>query len=68
MIHPKVTKICPALATALKANPSIKELFQKMAPSHQQEYNSWIASAKKLETQQARIAKALEMIGAKTGK
>jgi uncharacterized protein YdeI (YjbR/CyaY-like superfamily) len=65
MIHPKVTKICPALAAALKAHPSVKELFQKMAPSHQQEYNSWIASAVKPETQQARVAKALEMIGAK---
>ena len=63
MKHPKVTKICPALAEALKAQSHLKEIFQKLPPSHQQEYNSWIASAKKPETQQTRLEKALAMIG-----
>ena len=62
MKHPKVTKLCSALADALKAQPEIKEIFQRLPPSHQQEYNSWIACAKRPDTQKMRVENALQMM------
>jgi uncharacterized protein YdeI (YjbR/CyaY-like superfamily) len=51
-----------ALALALAAKPRLRKIYDAMPPSHQREYNTWIASTKKPETQQARVAKALTMI------
>ncbi len=60
----KGTEICPALATALAAQPRVLKIFEAMPPSHQREYNKHIAEAKKPETAQRRAEKALEKIGA----
>jgi uncharacterized protein YdeI (YjbR/CyaY-like superfamily) len=51
-----------ALAVALASKPRLLKIYDSMPPSHQREYNTWIASTKKPETQQARVAKALKMI------
>ncbi len=51
-----------ALALALATKPGLQKIYSSMPPSHQREYNTWIASTKKPETQQARVAKALKMI------
>ena len=59
----KAVEICPALAAALKAKPAVRKIFESMPPSHQREYNKWVAEAKKEETQQRRAEGAVEKIG-----
>ena len=49
------------LKKALKAN-KLEKGFAEYSYSHQREYVLWIDSAKKDETRQRRIAKAIEMI------
>jgi uncharacterized protein YdeI (YjbR/CyaY-like superfamily) len=39
--------------------------FEKMSFTHRKEYITWIESAKKQETRERRIVKALEMLKAK---
>lgn len=41
--------------------------FNKLSPSHQNEYVKWISEAKKPETRLVRIKKMCEMIGQSTG-
>jgi hypothetical protein len=50
------------LVKALGQNTPAKDAFDKLSYSHQKEYVGWIESAKKAETRQARIAKAMEML------
>jgi uncharacterized protein YdeI (YjbR/CyaY-like superfamily) len=40
-------------------------IFEKMSFTHRKEYITWIESAKKQETRERRIVKALEMLKAK---
>lgn len=61
--HPAI-ELCPVLAQALQAAPSVQKIFAAMPPSHQREYNRHVAEAKKPETQTVRAAKALAMIAA----
>jgi hypothetical protein len=49
------------LKKALKAN-KLKKGFAEYSYSHQREYVMWIEAAKKVETRQRRIEKAMEMI------
>lgn len=44
-----------------------KTKFEKLPPSHQREYNTWIVDAKQPETRRKRAAKAVEMIMDKKG-
>ena len=50
------------LVKALGQNSLAKAAFDKLSYSHQKEYVAWIEGAKKIETRQTRIAKALEML------
>jgi uncharacterized protein YdeI (YjbR/CyaY-like superfamily) len=50
------------LVRALGLNQPAKAAFDKLSYAHQKEYVAWIESAKKDETRQARIAKALELL------
>ncbi len=54
------------LDSYLAQNPELKKIFDTLPPSHQAEYQKWIAEAKNLETRQKRIIKAAEMIAAKS--
>jgi len=51
------------LAQALAGNPQVKSVFENLSYSHQNEYVDWIQSAKKAETRQSRIEKALVLLG-----
>ena len=51
-----------ALAAALKKNKAAAQQFESMSPSCRREYCEWIASAKREETRDKRIAQAMEMI------
>lgn len=48
--------------TALKEKPEAQGYFEKLSYSHKKEYVQWITGAKKAETRNARIRKAVEML------
>ena len=50
------------LASALEAAPEAKAVFEKLPPSHRQEYVRWVSEAKKVETRADRSQKAVAMI------
>ncbi len=52
------------LAAALQKDQTAQAIFEKIAYSHRKNYVEWIESAKKAETRQSRIEKAVEMIKA----
>jgi uncharacterized protein YdeI (YjbR/CyaY-like superfamily) len=50
---------------ALRKNKKLLNIFEAMPPSHKKEYITWIADAKREETKNARIEKALNLIAEK---
>ena len=58
----KGVDIPPKLATALKADGRLKEQFEAFTPYKQREYAEHIGGAKREETQDARLEKAIPMI------
>jgi uncharacterized protein YdeI (YjbR/CyaY-like superfamily) len=53
------------LSAALGRSAKAAAAFEALAPSCRREYIEWIASAKRPETRDRRIAQALEMIEAR---
>jgi uncharacterized protein YdeI (YjbR/CyaY-like superfamily) len=51
-----------ALAEALAGNGSARAAFDRLAFTHRKEFARWIAEAKRDETRERRVAKALEML------
>lgn len=64
-LQPREPEVPEALAQALAAQPQIEQVWSGLSPSCRREYAQWIAEAKKPETRDARIAKALPMIAAR---
>ena len=60
--QPREVEVPAALATALASDPAAKAAFDGMAFSHRKEYARWITEAKREETRQSRVHKALEML------
>jgi len=54
----------PELAEALSASRDLKEAFDALAYTHRKEFARWIGEAKKTETRERRLAKAVDMIRA----
>lgn len=52
----------PELAKALARQPKVQAQFDAMSPSQRREYCEWIAEAKKPETRERRLLKAMEQI------
>jgi uncharacterized protein YdeI (YjbR/CyaY-like superfamily) len=52
----------PKDVKAALTKQKIKPIFDKLAYSHQKEHITWIDSAKKPETRQARIEKMMKML------
>jgi uncharacterized protein YdeI (YjbR/CyaY-like superfamily) len=50
------------LKRAFKSEKEAKAAFEKLSYTHKREYVMWIEEAKKEETRQRRIAKAIEML------
>lgn len=50
------------LKTALSKDKEAKAAFDKLPPSHQKEYVTWINEAKKEETRARRVAQTIEML------
>ena len=61
---PREVEVPPALLAAFERDSAAKATFDKLAFTHRKEYARWIAEAKKDETRERRVAKALEMLKA----
>ncbi len=59
---PREVEIPEALAGALSADPDAQVAFERLAFTHRKEYARWIAEAKREETRDRRVAKALQML------
>lgn len=59
---PRTVELPADLDQALAADPAAAEAFASLAPSHRKEYVAWIEEAKRSETRQRRIARAVDMI------
>jgi uncharacterized protein YdeI (YjbR/CyaY-like superfamily) len=62
--EPRTVEVPPALAEALQADPEAKAIYDGLAFTHRNEYARWIAEAKREETRERRVVKALEMLHA----
>lgn len=61
-LQPREPEVPAELSHAFAAQPLVQEAWNGLSPSCRREYAQWIAEAKKPETRNARIAKALPMI------
>jgi hypothetical protein len=52
------------LAAAFETHPTARATWESLSYSHQREYADWIEGAKKAETRQSRVAKAVERLDA----
>jgi uncharacterized protein YdeI (YjbR/CyaY-like superfamily) len=57
-----VDSIPADLKKALSQNAKAETYFRKMAPSHRKAYVQWIEQAKKAETRESRLKKAIHML------
>jgi len=55
----------PAVKKALAKNAVAKAVFEKMPPSHRNEYVKWISAAKKEETRQRQLDQLIPKLLAK---
>jgi len=59
---PRVVEVPEALAEALAADAQARAFFDRLAYTHRKEYAQWIAEAKREETRERRVARAIEML------
>jgi bifunctional DNA-binding transcriptional regulator/antitoxin component of YhaV-PrlF toxin-antitoxin module len=62
--QPRTVDVPPALAAALADNREAGVAFDDLSYSHRREYAQWVAEAKREETRERRVAKAVEMLRA----
>jgi hypothetical protein len=60
--EPRVVKLPEALAAALRADAEAKAAFDRLAFTHRREYATWVAEAKRQQTQERRVAQVLQRI------
>ena len=61
--RPKISfEVQPGLAKALARNKKAKEHFDQLAPTYRRHYIGWIATAKRPETKERRIAEAVALL------
>jgi hypothetical protein len=61
---PREVEVPEPLARALSADPDAQATFERLAFTHRKEYARWVAEAKREETRDRRVARALEMLRA----
>ena len=59
---PREVEIPEPLARALRHDQVAKAVFDKLAFTHRKEYAQWIAEAKRDDTRERRVVKAIEML------
>jgi hypothetical protein len=60
--EPRIVALPEDFQQALDNNPKAKKIFDKFSYSHIKEYVEWIEDAKKQETRENRVKKAVEQI------
>jgi len=55
-------KLSKEILILLKANPQAYAYYEKLPPSHKKNYNNWVMSAKKMETQERRCAEMIKLL------
>jgi hypothetical protein len=60
--EPRVIEVPAELKKAFRTEKEAKAFFEKLSYTHQREYVMWINEAKREETRQNRIVKAIEML------
>jgi uncharacterized protein YdeI (YjbR/CyaY-like superfamily) len=61
-VAPRVVDVPPDLEEALRLAPRAERTFLSLSFSHKREYVGWINEAKRSETRERRIARAVEML------
>ena len=66
--EPREVELPPALAEALERDDEARRAYEALSFTHRKEYADWIAEAKRDETRDRRVEKALTMLreGTKT--
>jgi uncharacterized protein YdeI (YjbR/CyaY-like superfamily) len=59
---PREVELPPALADALARSAEARAAFDRLSYTHRKEYARWIEEARREETRQRRIARALELL------
>jgi hypothetical protein len=59
---PREVDVPEALAEAFAAAPDAREIFDGLAFTHRREYATWIAEARRDDTRDRRVAKAIDML------
>ena len=60
--EPRVIEVPADLKKAFRTEKEAKTFFEKLSYTHQREYVMWVNEAKREETRQSRILKAVEML------
>lgn len=60
--EPREVEIPEELSSALSADPAAKAAFERLAFTHRKEYARWVAEAKREETRDRRVTRALRML------
>ncbi len=60
--EPRIVEVPEDFQQVLNNNPKAKEIFDTFSYTHKKEYVQWIEGAKKQETRENRIKKAVEQI------
>lgn len=60
--EPRVVEVPSAFQELLKSHPQAATFWQSLSYSHQREYAMWFSEAKRAETRERRINKAIEML------
>ena len=58
----RIVEVPSELQEAFKSNPNAKNFYDSLSYTNRKEYARWIATAKKEETKQRRLAKTIEML------
>jgi Bacteriocin-protection, YdeI or OmpD-Associated/Domain of unknown function (DUF1905) len=60
--EPRTVEVPPPLRRALDEHAEAKAAFERLSYTHRREYAEWIAEAKREETRERRVGKAIEML------
>jgi bifunctional DNA-binding transcriptional regulator/antitoxin component of YhaV-PrlF toxin-antitoxin module len=60
--EPRTVDVPPALAAALEQDEQARAAFEGLSYTHRREYAEWVAEAKREETRERRLAKAVAML------
>jgi len=59
---PRAVAVPPDVAAALRLSPPARDAFEALSFSHKREFVEWIVGAKRSETRERRIVKAVDML------